>query len=92
MGVVVVVWQLLMIFCGDVIFDIIQIDLEGFFMFGQEGDYWWLLILEGKLFFLMGLNYIDLVSLCYLENIDIWWEKYGGSMICWIEELVVFNL
>ncbi len=42
--------------------------------------------------FQLGLNHIDPASMRYPENIHLWRDKYGGSMLRWLKESVATNL
>ena len=69
-----------------------QSEPEGFFTLGERDGHLWLITPDGAPFFTIGLNHIDAATLRYPENIRIWREKYGGSMLRWIEESVAPNL
>ncbi|MBX2815993.1 MAG: hypothetical protein KTR24_08345 [Saprospiraceae bacterium] len=64
-----------------------------FFTLTQSKDgHWWFLSPRGQLFFSLGVNHIDPASLHYPENVNIWKQKYGGSMTRWLQESVAVNL
>jgi len=69
-----------------------QSEPEGYFTLGERDGHWWLITPDGDPFFSIGLNHIDPATLRYPENIGIWRERYGGSMLRWIKESVAPNL
>lgn len=69
-----------------------QPEPAGFFTLGKRDGHLWLITQDGAPFFTIGLNHIDAATLRYPENVRIWREKYGGSMLRWIEESVAPNL
>ncbi|MBV7334097.1 agarase [Chloroflexi bacterium TSY] len=69
-----------------------QTEPEGFFTLGQRKDHWWLITPREQPFFSLGINHIDPATMRYLENIDLWRNKYGGSTMRWIQESVAPNL
>ena len=69
-----------------------QPDPNGFFTLGQQDARWWLITPGGQRFFTLGLNHIDPATMRYVENIQIWRNKYRSSTQAWITESVVPNL
>ena len=61
---------------------------NSFFTLGKVKGRWLFRDPQGKPFFSLALNHIDSATLRYLENEDIWHEKYGNSQIRWIKESV----
>lgn len=69
-----------------------QSEAKGFFTLGQRKAHWWLITPDDQPFFSLGINHIDPATLRYPENIDLWRNRYGGSVIRWIQESVAPNL
>ncbi len=69
-----------------------QSEAEGFFTLDQRKGHWWLITPDGRPFFSMGVNHIDPATMRYLENIELWRNKYDGSTIKWIQKSVAPNL
>jgi len=63
-------------------------DRSGFFRVARFGRRTLLATPQGEPFFSIGLNHIDPATLRYAENVDVWREKYGGSMERWLKESV----
>ena len=60
---------------------------KGFFKIRKKGQRWWLIDPQGKPFYSLALNHIDLGSLMYPENVHIWRDKYHNSMEKWLRQV-----
>ena len=56
----------------------------GFFQLQQRNGRWWFRDPQGDPFWSIGLNHLDPATLRYVENGDLWHEKYGNDMARWL--------
>lgn len=59
----------------------------GFFRLENRHGRWWFITPQGKPFWSVGLNHVDSATLRYIENEDLWHDKYGNDMERWLDEV-----
>lgn len=58
--------------------------VPGYFRTQKRDGRWWFLDPEGAPFWSVGLNHVDSTTLRYVENGDLWRDKFGNSMERWL--------
>lgn len=59
----------------------------GFFHLEKRGGRWWFITPAGEPFWSVGLNHVDSSTLRYVENVEIWHQKYGNDMEQWLQRV-----
>ncbi len=58
-----------------------------FFQLMQRNGRWWFRTPQGNPFWSVGLNHVDSSTLRYVENVELWHEKYGNDMQRWLKQV-----